>query len=471
MAFMGSRDTEVLFGGANGGGKSDCLLMKGLVPMQLDGGRTLIIRATYDQLKELMSRAQVAFRGHAEWVESKKLFKFPRGCTYEFGYGETEADIFKQYDGQEFDFIGVDEAGYLKSEKCLDLLRTRLRTKDPRLFKQLALTANPGQPLHAVLKRRYVDATLNGKQVARWTDDETGVTITRAYIPAKVSDNPTVQQRNPEYIANLKMLPEQLRRQRLDGDWDAGEGLYFSDLDERVHLIPRQDVPSHWVQWGGFDWGFQHWAVFVWMAQDETGRKVVCDTVWMRQRQPDQQAEQVWERVPVNRLEQVFAGHDCWDKVQARGQVGPTIAEVFTTNGYPLVKADTARVRGWSNLRDLVSWRGRNPDGSDGVPDLVWMRTPGNLKLFEQMRGLVGDPDNVEDVLKVDADPQTGEGGDDGADCLRYAVASYQRATPVPKIQLNAFDPRMLALEMERTRKPRKADFRKEQDDYGLRDL
>jgi hypothetical protein len=37
---------------------------------------------------------------------------------------------------------------------------------------------------------------------------------------------------------------------------------------------------------------------------------------------------------------------------------------------------------------------------------------------------MVVDPDDMEDVLKVDSNPETGEGGDDGYDALRVGMAS-----------------------------------------------
>ena len=52
------------------------------------------------------------------------------------------------------------------------------------------------------------------------------------------------------------------------------------------------------------------------------------------------------------------------------------------------------------------------------------MRTPGNLWWFDQLETMVCDPGDPEDVLKVGANRDTGEGGDDGYDCLRYAMSS-----------------------------------------------
>lgn len=454
LAFMRDKNTECLFGGANGGGKSSCLMMKGLYPMQLPEGRTLILRATFPQLSEIMTRAQRAFKGHAEWQESKRRFLFPTGATYEFGYGATEREIFEQYDGQEFDFIGVDEAGYLRSVKCLDLLRSRLRTKDPRLFVQLALTANPGQPLHAVLKKRYVEATNKGAKVDVWVDDETGYPVTRSYIRALVTDNPTVLATNPAYIANLNRLPEQLKRQRRDGDWDAGEGLFFGDMDETVHIIPKIDFPRYWKQWGGYDWGFSHWSSFVWLTRDEHGFTYVVDTVPARQLHPDQLAENIWERVPVDKLSTVYAGHDMWDVKQSEGVIGPTKASIFTGKGIPLVKADIARKRGWSVLRDLLAWRGRAPGEEDTIPNLRFFDTPGNRLLFDQISGLTRDETDAEDVRKENADPTTGDGGDDLAESLRYAVASHEPPPKAPVLPISAFDPAVLSFEYEKTHRP-----------------
>ena len=61
------------------------------------------------------------------------------------------------------------------------------------------------------------------------------------------------------------------------------------------------------------------------------------------------------------------------------------------------------------------------------------------------------DPDDPEDVLKRDADPDTGLGGDDDYDQVRYALASRPRKSKEapPKEPLRAFDPEVLKAEVE----------------------
>jgi hypothetical protein len=58
------------------------------------------------------------------------------------------------------------------------------------------------------------------------------------------------------------------------------------------------------------------------------------------------------------------------------------------------------------------------------LPALRFMDTPGNRWLFEQLQAMVVDEDDMEDVLKVDSNAETGEGGDDGYDALRVGMAS-----------------------------------------------
>ena len=57
----------------------------------------------------------------------------------------------------------------------------------------------------------------------------------------------------------------------------------------------------------------------------------------------------------------------------------------------------------------------------------------GLKRLIETLPALQHDPNRPEDVLKVDADEE-GVGGDDCADCLRYAVSTKAREVRVRKL-------------------------------------
>jgi hypothetical protein len=77
--------------------------------------------------------------------------------------------------------------------------------------------------------------------------------------------------------------------------------------------------------------------------------------------------------------------------------------------------------------------------------------------LWDCLTSLPVDPKRMEDALKVDANPDTGEGGDDAYDALRYAVNTRMalgEAVPVSP-DFSAFSAEALRLETERTRRLR----------------
>lgn len=467
--FLANSARECLGGGSAGPGKTDCLIYGGLRYADQPWWRLLFLRETYPQLQEAMDRTHRVFPSlGASWNGSERRWTFPSGGTFRFASAGSLADLVADHQGAEYTEIAWDELGLVADPQMWLWLQTRVRSSHPDAILRLRATANPGGPGNAWLRRRFVDPCGGGE--GSYRDPVTGHLI--AFVPGRLSDNPSIDSATrTDYRRSLEGQPEAVRRALLDGDWTVAEGLALGELEHAVHLVPQQAVPDWWVQWGGFDWGFAHWAVFVHLAQDADDRIWVVDTLWMRRLQPDQQAEMIWERVHVPKLTTIYGSKDCWDIVQARGHQGPTIAQTFLEQHLPLVPADNARVAGFSTLRELVSWRGRGPSGGDISPGLVFMDTPGNRKLLAQLETLVLDPKRPEDVLKVNADPSTGEGGDDGYDALRYGVQTHLGQVRVPKVEVNAFDPRMLALEMERTRKPRKVDRTREQDHYGLRDL
>lgn len=76
-------EDEALYGGAAGGGKSDCALAEALRQVEIPHYRGLILRKTFPQLTELMDRSTEIYRRaykKARFNESKHVWTFPSGA-------------------------------------------------------------------------------------------------------------------------------------------------------------------------------------------------------------------------------------------------------------------------------------------------------------------------------------------------------------------------------------------------------
>jgi hypothetical protein len=82
------------------------------------------------------------------------------------------------------------------------------------------------------------------------------------------------------------------------------------------------------------------------------------------------------------------------------------------------------RQNGWASIIRRLG------DPLGGVAPRMFI-DPRCAKLIAQIPALQHDPNRPEDVLKIDVDDDTGEGGDDAADAFRYLV---QTATPTCKL-------------------------------------
>jgi hypothetical protein len=290
-------------------------------------------------------------------------------------------------------------------------LISRIRSKDKTLRVYARCSANPGGPGHAWLKARFVEPTDRG---ARTFVDPYG--LTRQFIPAKVRDNQILLDANPLYLAQLSSLPETLRKQLMDGDWDSGTGLALEELGEKTHLVDAFDIPPTWYRFAGFDWGFDHPWWFIGGAQDNEGNVYITHVVKSRRDLPDAIAARIKDVSDGTSWHVVAAGLDVFHEKRARGEYGPTIAERLQLAGLPIVRATISRVSGLNNLRWYLAKKGRPQ------PKLRFFDTAPCRMLVNHLRGIVLDPDRPEDSLKTNADRDTGEGGDDGYDTLRYMM-------------------------------------------------
>lgn len=458
--FCAASEFEVFYGGAKGGGKSDGIVAISGRQIDRPRYRALILRETFGEVEELILRSHQLYSRHPQsphWSGEHRRWRFPSGAFIQFGYCARVEDV-ERYQGREWAFVGFDELANIPDERVWIDLMKEVRCPDPEVVRMMRGTGNPGFAGHAWTKKRFINTCgKDGARVYRFEfkmPDGSVFHLTRRYIPARISDNP-IYANDPMYLSVLNSLPELRRRQLLDGDWDVGAGLALSELDHQVHVVEPFEIPDHWYVFGGFDWGFAHPWVAIELASDEDGRLWIVDTVKGHRQLPDEIANRIKRKLHVDRMRYMAAGHDCWHVHKARSDGTPSVAEKLVGAGIPLSKANQDRVHGLNNLRDYIGYRGRGPEGQDWEPGIMFMDTPGNRWLLDQLQGMVTDPDDSEVVLKVDANPETGDGGDDGYDALRYAVASRApRSASVALLKkVRAWDKEVLEREARESRR------------------
>ena len=194
-----------------------------------------------------------------------------------FWHCQRESDAH-DHDGDEFQFIGFDELTHFL-ESQFDNIVMRLRGSTAGLPRRVVATTNPGGPGHAWVKRRWgpwLDRKFRCddweehwvdehgvEHVARGVglparEDDTGrplppaapgqvlyvsmfgteerfsaepfdyagaPAISRAFVPAKLTDNPALLKEDPGYLARIRASKDPVRRKQMEeGDWDVSYG-------------------------------------------------------------------------------------------------------------------------------------------------------------------------------------------------------------------------------------------------------
>jgi hypothetical protein len=180
----------------------------------------------------------------------------------------TRRDAARRQGGQ-YQLLVLDERTLFPPD-VVSFLESRVRSgRHPgRWYPQ---HGQPGRQGHGEVKKRFIDATNYGERIIT---DERGRTA--RFVPAKLADNPHL---NPEYAAELRALPEKLRRAFLDGDWSSFAGAVFPELNRDRHVVRPFTLPDSWPRYVGVDWGYTApWAV-VWATCDGCGAPIPVVTV------------------------------------------------------------------------------------------------------------------------------------------------------------------------------------------------
>lgn len=401
---------EVLYGGAAGGGKSEAMLMDALKnATKYSDCRIIMFRRTFADLERslILRSKQIYPRNVAEYNESKKRWKFKNGSMIEFAHMKMESDVFN-YQGAEYDFIYWDELTHFTYTQYTYML-SRLRGINPNIKRQVKSATNPGGVGHAWVKERFIDIGVAETIHEPQPTSEEPKPGKRCFIPAKIHDNKILMDNDPTYLRRLENLPEGIRKQLLDGNWDSFDGMAFSEWDKDVHVIKPFKIPEHWKKFRTVDYGRSAPFCCLWLAIDFDYNIYVYREAYQAGLNAVDQADCINELTPYDeKMEYTVLDSACW----TANQHGESIADTYAARNVYCEQASKNRLNG----KDRVHAWLKVYDTPDG-------KKLSKLKVFDTCRHLIRTlpalPVDIRNPEDVDTDAE-----DHAYDALRYGLMS-----------------------------------------------
>lgn len=263
-----TKATEVLYGGAAGGGKSHLMRVAAIVwCAEIASLQVYLFRRLSDDLfknhmagsgsfLELLGPWMVA--GLVKYNGSKNYLEFWNGSRIWLCHCQHEKDRLK-YQGAEIHVLMIDELTHF-TEVIYRFLRGRCRlgglkipAKYAGMFPRVLAGSNPGGIGHTFARRMFVKIAAP-MTIVQQPSSEGG--MTRQFIPARLEDNPTLTENDPDYVTRLSGLgsPALVKAMR-DGDWDIVAGGALDDVWDQRLVLPQFRVPSRWRTDRTLDWG------------------------------------------------------------------------------------------------------------------------------------------------------------------------------------------------------------------------
>lgn len=265
---------EGFYGGGAGSGKSDVLLVYGLIhnwhlnPLF----KQVFMRRTYPDLKkEIVPRSREIYRKFgATFNQTDMIWTFPRedqfgsgaknaGAMIMLGHCEEEKDVHN-YDSMEISLFSPDEL--TNSTEYIYLYIAFQRNRAPRGSGLPSITRGAGMPGgigHTFVNKRFVTPYPSGGKIIIGKGGNK-----RIYIHATLDDNR--DNIDETYERSLSGIPSEAeKRAKLYGDWSAYLGQVFDEFrdkhypdepDNALHVIEPFEIPSWWPRFVIGDWGY-----------------------------------------------------------------------------------------------------------------------------------------------------------------------------------------------------------------------
>lgn len=471
-----SQATEILYGGAAGGGKS--WFMRALAILLcccIPGLNVYLFRRIREDLVKNhiegpsgfpVLLAEMVISGHARIVEDE--IRFWNGSKIFLCHCKDEKDRFK-YLGAEIHVLLMDELTTF-TEVIYRFLRSRMRSpglvvpdwaiayfRDKfgvSLASKIPLAVcgtNPGGIGHQWVKASWIDRLLPF-EVKRMGKSEGG--MLRQFVPAVLEDNPHVDAE--EYTGKLEGLgsKELVKAYRL-GEWNIVAGAYFDNIREARHKIGGFKPPEHWTRFRSMDWGSAKpfsvgwWCIAEneWVTMRDGTERIFPQGAMIRYREwygvkKDEEGNTLPNqglRLSVEAVGRGVMQREAGEKVDETLSVadpsmwkedgGPSFIERMrkcdAKNPHALVgpsfrPADNSRVQGWQQMYSRLAW-----DGVDEGEPMLYV-TEDCQDWWRTVPALQHDEKKMEDI---DSDMEDHAGDDSRYACQARPVSRVVKAS------------------------------------------
>jgi terminase large subunit-like protein len=268
IAALNSTEPELLYSGRKAGGKSWVIVVKGWAYAErYPGARVLWARAERRSMDNTtLEVAREVFPPEvwaACWKPAKSRLELPNGSHIDV----LGLDDPGRMQGSRYGFVGIDQGEQLSFQQ-FEMANACAGQRDMP-WHQTMLAVNPETPAHWAYRRYTPDQGSGVREVTVKKIAARVVRVARAdlwdLMPAS-------------YMARLDGLSGVRRRQLLEGEWCAHEGMvYGSSWDAaRMAGIEPPEIcqrwgnlpPPDWDRIRGVDFGFDHPNVCLWLAQE-----------------------------------------------------------------------------------------------------------------------------------------------------------------------------------------------------------
>jgi hypothetical protein len=386
------------------------------------GAQGVLFRRSYRELEDthILAIQKEVPLSVATYASGNHNLVFNNGSILQLRYCEQDEHV-ATYQTAEYDFMLFDELQQFTQYQYTGLLTRCRSTKDWWPGPRIRSGGTPGDRGHNWVMSRWITPWSGADQPAPlevWKAPVAEGGMTRQFIPARVSDNPSLTKADPQYLERLRALPPEEYRMKALGDWNVFTGQFFTRWRSEIHIEEPFDIPPDWDRFICVDYGFNAPYAVLWFARppgtksayvyrEHYGKGITLNEQVYRAHQITVDASE--------KIRAVILDPSMFSKVNVKGERIAAMADTWrqqfggTTN---VIRGNNERVSGWRLMREMVNWEEAPQGGILMPPRLFVFRTCANL--CRTLPLLICHDVNVEDV---DSD-----GEDHAADALRYGL-------------------------------------------------